>query len=409
MSVRYWLLLNCLLCFLLCTAVNFFYFPAGLSFGDENRYLASALDLVRQNTFAVGNDRAWEMPGAAAFFALPLAIAGPENGIRLIRILQSILLVMQVLLLASIACHVFKDSRAVVITATLTAIYPFFVYYQGLLLSETSFNTLLIAAIAALYWWREHGARIDGHLLLVSLLLALAGWVKPTLLFLPPVLLFGCAWLWRRDLRHAIRVGAVASVIFVAVFAPWWIRNGLLFDAFVPFTTTSSANLYLGNNAHNSNFGVNWITDVDQAVVARINALPEIARQAAYKHEAVEWIVGHPTAFLRGTVVKLFRYWNVIPNAVEFRSSGMMLISLLSFGPVLVLAMVCVAFGRRHVELAPIYALIGYYTVVHCIVIASLRYRLPLEPFLIVMASYPLAQIVAKFQARFGSSSAATS
>lgn len=409
MSIRRWLLLSCLLCFLLCTAVNFFYFPAGLTFGDEHRYLTSALELITQKTFAVGNDRAWEMPGAAAFFALPLAIAGPEGGIRLIRVVQSTLLVIQVLLLASIAYHVFKDRRAVVITSMLTAVYPFFIYYQGLLLSETLFNTLLIAAIAALYWWREHGARIDGRLILASLLLALAGWVKPTLLFLPPVLVFGCAWLWGRDLRRAIQIGAIAAVIFVAVFAPWWIRNGLVLDAFVPFTTSSSANLYLGNNGHNTSFGVDWNTDVDGAVVARINKLPELARQAAYKQEAVEWITGHPAAFLRGMAAKLFRYWNVVPNAAEFRSSGMMLVSLLSFGPVLVLAMACVAFGRRHVELAPIYALVGYYTLVHCIVIASLRYRFPLEPFLIVMASYPLAQIIAKFQTRFGLSNASAS
>jgi len=43
--------------------------------------------------------------------------------------------------------------------------------------------------------------------------------------------------------------------------------------------------------------------------------------------------------------------------------------------------------------LLPIYLLIGYFTLVHVVTIASLRYRLPIEPFLIVMAAYPIGRM----------------
>jgi hypothetical protein len=42
--------------------------------------------------------------------------------------------------------------------------------------------------------------------------------------------------------------------------------------------------------------------------------------------------------------------------------------------------------------LLPIGLLMAYFTFVHAVTIASLRYRLPLEPFLIVLAAEPLAR-----------------
>jgi hypothetical protein len=54
-----------------------------------------------------------------------------------------------------------------------------------------------------------------------------------------------------------------------------------------------------------------------------------------------------------------------------------------------------VRWRRRLGLLAPIYLLIGYFTIVHIVTIASLRYRLPLEPLLVLLAVGPIAQAVA--------------
>jgi 4-amino-4-deoxy-L-arabinose transferase-like glycosyltransferase len=391
MTTKRALLTICLSCILLCLVIDIFYFPSGLTFGDERRFYASAFDLARMGYFSVEGARAWEMPGTAVFFSSAFAIAAPEHVIVVVRVAQALLLVCEVLLVGSIARDAFNDRRAAVIAAGITAIYPFFLYYQGLLLSETLFTWLLVAAFAALYRWRAAGLQIDALLVLTSVLFGVASWVKPTLLFIPPVLIFGASYLWLRDAARSIKIGATAAVIFATVLAPWCIRNALVFGAFVPLTTSSGSNLYLGNNAANVNFGIDWTTDVDKNTVARINALPELERQKAYRDAAVDWILSNPSDFARGAVKKFFRYWNVVPNATEFRGGLFPIISLLSFGPILLLAIGCILFLRRHVDLVPLYALIAIFTALHCVVIASLRYRLPIEPFLIVMASGTLA------------------
>jgi hypothetical protein len=217
---------------------------------------------------------------------------------------------------------------------------------------------------------------------------------KATLTVFPVILLAAMAYSclgWRR----AGAVLVVASVVFAALMSPWWIRNYLLFDAFVPFSTGAAKNLYLGNNPNNPHAGVDWRTGAEPDVVERIDAIAdESARQSAYSKAAMDYIAAEPTAFLDRAARKFVRFWNVVPNAEVYSGNVYRIISVLTFGPVLLLATFCALLWRRTARaLLPIYLLIGYFTLVHMITIASLRYRLPIEPFLIVMAAYPIGRM----------------
>jgi hypothetical protein len=84
----------------------------------------------------------------------------------------------------------------------------------------------------------------------------------------------------------------------------------------------------------------------------------------------------------------------VVPNAAEFQGSWYRIVSAVSFGPVLFFSILsAIVWRRRLVVAAPILLLVTYLTLLHTITIASLRYRLPLEPFLIAMAAAPVAAI----------------
>ena len=142
--------------------------------------------------------------------------------------------------------------------------------------------------------------------------------------------------------------------------------------------------------------GVDWASDVDPEVVARIRAIPdEVEQQKAFMAEARRYILDHPGAFVRMMGMKFLRFWNVVPNADSYQGLAFKLISALTFGPILLLA-IAAAFGRfaPFGRLLPIYLLIAFFTLIHIVTIASLRYRLPLEPFLIVMAAEPLRRVL---------------
>jgi 4-amino-4-deoxy-L-arabinose transferase-like glycosyltransferase len=391
-----------LACLLACSIVNLFYFPPTTVFPDEQRYLASAIRLAASGEFWIGGDRAWEMPGTAAFYAPLVWLSGADAAIVPIRLAQSVLLAIQCGLVGFIARRMFGKATVALIAACIAALYPFFLYYQGLLLSETLFNTLLLAGVAALYRWRERGLRIDAALAIACLCFALATLTKATLTVLPPLLIAATAWAAGATPRRAFTALVAASCLYAAFLSPWWIRNAALLHAFVPFSTGSSQNFYLGNNPRNVNAGIDWSSDVDPATVARIAALPgEVERQRAYGRIAVDYITENPAVFLRAAAKKFLRFWNVVPNAAEFKTGVYSLISAASFGPVLALALLCLLRRRRDWPmLAPVCLIVGYFTLVHVVTIASLRYRLPIEPLLIILAAEPIAAFAARWRQR---------
>jgi len=387
-----WIWLGCLV---LCLVVDFFYFPNNTTFPDEQRFLASASGLVQTGQFRVGGgDRAWDMPGPAMFFAVPVYWFGSERAVTAIRVVQALLVALQSAMIFTIAVRVFGDRIVATVAATIAAFYPFFIYYQGLLLSETLFNTFLVAGFAGLYWWRSRGLRIDRAFVVTCVCFAAATMSKATLTLLPPLLLVATAWAARQPPRRLFELSLAASLLYVMLLLPWWIRNYQTFGTFVPFATGSGINFYLGNNPNSADGGISWVTNVEPEVFQRINAIPdELARQQAFVNAAIEYIKRDPAGFLVRMAKKLARFWNVVPNAAAFNSGIYKVISIVTYGPVLLLAIVgAVRLRKRWDMLLPIGLLMAYFTFVHAVTIASLRYRLPLEPFLIVLAAEPLAR-----------------
>jgi hypothetical protein len=387
-------------CFLACSAIDLFYFPRATVFPDEQRILGSAIRLAASGEFWVGPDRAWEMPGTAVFFAAFVELFGPHNAIVPIRIAQAILVVAQCGLVGSIAGRVFRDRGVALVASYIAALYPFVLFYQGLLLSETLFNTFLLAGMATLFWWRDRGYRIDIALVISTLCFALATLTKATLTILPPFLLAATAYLAGASLRRTITTLVAVSCLFSAFMSPWWIRNAELLHTFVPFTTSSALNLYLGNNAHNPDAGIDWASDVESEFVAKYLSMPdEIERQRVFKEAAINYIKNNPITFLRAAFKKFTRFWNIVPNAAEYKTGLYSIISALSFGPVLALALICAGTcWRQWRQIAPFYVVIGYFTFVHIVTIASLRYRFPLEPILIILAADPITATIAYFR-----------
>ena len=389
------------LALLACVLIDFGYFPDTSVFPDESRFLASANHLAATGEFLSAGAYAAEMPGTALFLAPFVKLFGPEP-VYAVRLVQAVLLVVQSALIGAIAWRLFDNRRAAALAATMAAFYPFFLFYQGLLLSEAPFDVLLVAGFAGLSWWQSRGCRLDWTFAVTCALFAAAVYVKATLLFLPPVLMAAAALGARLGMRRVIAILVAASALYALCLTPWWVRNQTVLGQFVAFTTGSAQNLYLGNNPYNVEGGIRWDTDVDPAVVARITAIPdEVARQKAFMAEVERYILAYPATFVRMMGVKFLRFWNVVPNADSYQGLSFKLLSALTFGPVLLLAVVAALgrfapFGRA----LPIYLLIAFVTLLHIATIASLRYRLPLEPFLIVLAAGPFSRAIDFVRAR---------
>jgi hypothetical protein len=276
-----------------------------------------------------------------------------------------------------------------------TIIYPSLLAYQASLLSENIFVFFLIWGFAFLYKWTGN-SRMPIY---STIAFVLSLYAKAVLTVTTPALIA------LRSLaaseKRAVRAKYVAfsCVIFVICLLPWWVRNFNIFGEFVPFTTSASWNLYLGNNPVNLNAGVDWTVDVDTGRVGEIMALDELSTSKAFSEDAKKYISENKYAFIRNALLKFKRFWNFQSNYTGgMYSTGFKLYNLallLSWGVACPLGVASVFVNRkRWVELLPIYALVIYFTFMHIVVIASLRYRLPIEPFFIILGADCLYRII---------------
>ena len=86
---------------------------------------------------------------------------------------------------------------------------------------------------------------------------------------------------------------------------------------------------------------------------------------------------------------KFVRFWNIWPNTNEYSGLTYRLISILSYGIVLLLSIFYIySFGKTLlVPTLPLWLIIIYIMSISLITISSIRYRFPVEPILIMFAS----------------------
>lgn len=382
-----------LIAFLFYQCVNFIYFPIATNFPDEQRFLNEAIKFATIGEFWTEDSRAWEMPLTAIIYGYIYDIFHhTESTIIAIRVMQSLLLMLQASLIYKIALILFRKKEVAFISFIIMLFYPFFVYYQALLLSETLFITLFIISFYFLYRWYEEGFRLSIYFILTNIFFTLTIYSKGTLSILPPLLISIFYFLNTYNFKTTIKIFGYSLMLYMIVMSSWWVRNYTIFDKFIPFTTSSSMNLYLGANEKNEFAGVDWSKDVDIDFVNKVNSIEdERQRSHIYKQKAFEFIKNDTRQYMKLMWLKFKRFYNFTFNADSFSSIYYNLLSIFSYGIVMIFALITSIWTiKEWKKLSAIYIVIGYYTLIHIVYIASLRYRLPIEPLLILLASYSL-------------------
>lgn len=349
------------------------------NFPDAKAYRDMGIDLVERGSAI--NDI--YMP----LYPLWTYLTGSTTGLKLADIGLSVATVWLVYELA----RVVFGRLAVALTAALAAaVYPHFLFYAVSGLSET-FYLFLTCASFLLFYRNRFG--------LASLFMVLSILVRPTVDYLAPLLVVVFAVvIHRRSWTEGGRRLAVYGLLYVALLTPWWIHNQAKFGQFVRLTLGDGMVLYSGNNPFNrSGGGVGYgegevgfgrlHDDMDLTPFKDIHE--PVARNQALKDAAIAYIKDHPGRFIELAGVKFLRFWRPWPYAPGYQSPWVIAVSLMSFG---VVAVLCGVFVLRFARpfwrpLTPIYLFAAYLTLVHMVTIGSIRYRLPLEPFMIVMAA----------------------
>ena len=330
----------------------------------------------------------WATGQMNALYFMPLypalvAVFGPGWPQLLIDIALSTVLVW---LIYELTDAIFASKRAAILAAAVAAVYPYFIFYSIVGLTETLFMVLLLAAY--LCWYRN-------AYIAASVFSVLGILTRPVLDPLAPLLLLYFAIAIRGlSIKAAAKYLAIYVGIYCVLMAPWWLHNYKAYQTFVRLNLGSGVALLSGNSPSNQSGGIDNNLNATMAPFAEI--ADPVARDKAMQRAAVNYIKEDPGRFLIQAAKRFQRFWSPWPLTEEYSRPLYKLISFCSFIPVLLLALVIVVlYGRTYFRrIAPLLLFIVYLNSLHLVFPASLRYRLPVEPFLIILAAAGAVHLV---------------
>ena len=390
--------------------------PHNDSYQHERSYETIAKNLIagqgyQGSGFIIGltaEQKAARPPVYPIFLALCYLIFG--QSLLYVQIIQALLSVLSVLLIYLIGRKVF-DEQTGLVAGAISAFYPFLIFLTGTVVTETVFILFFLVFIYLLVQlWPANGIaglqtsrpepgpnpvnQAQGSrntwkwAILVGIANGLAILTRSSfILFFVLLAPFGLIKKQSR-LSYCLLVAATLTML-----CPWVIRNYAVFNRVIFTSTQYGLALYEANSPR-----ATGRPDIDNLrFPPEIINLPEAEREDAIKKMALQWIKENPGKFARLALLKFCYFWNPLPNCADYRSLKYILISIFSYGTVLILAFWQIIRMRKSWGRIGIFLLvILYFSLIHLVYVSSVRYRAPVDALLIILAANNIARFIPK-------------
>jgi len=321
------------------------------------------------------------MPGYGIWMYILNYITQNNYGVIFGDILISCLTVYIIYLLS---IEIFKIEMIAKIAALIFAVYPFSIFYSFNAVSETLFIFLLYSSILMLYRKKI----LYGYILII-----LSIYVKPTSdIFAPFLIICFCFLIYKYSKKETLRELFIFYILYSLLLSPWWVHNWNKYDGFVRLNLAGGYHLYSGNNPENKTGGGIGGTDVNHKWTDDDIEKRGIEFEKKFKSDAFNYIKENPKTFVKLSFIKFKRFWQLYPYAEEYKGTVYKLVSIFSYGLVLLFSILFFISNIKKFffKISPLVIIILLTTTIHCITIASVRYRFPIEPILIIFAAYYL-------------------
>jgi 4-amino-4-deoxy-L-arabinose transferase-like glycosyltransferase len=377
-----------------------------LRYLDERQYLALASNLSSKGAYTIDGTHpsAYHPP---AYPVLLLLFRSIGFGIVGLRLVNFVLLAVSVVLAWALARRV-GGRVAASLAALGLAVYPLSFYTAGTLYPQTMAIALLLGGLLAMVAATDPGRAVVGRLVLAGTGGLLFGVLTVTVPQLVPAFAAVLLWLAFTRRRRAAMLIVVALIAAIPLPVAWTIRDATQFHTLVLITTQDGHELLLGNSENTRpNSGALTNISAYQTIAQSRYPFDEAAQNTYYRDQALTYIRTHPSREVLLYVEKVVNYFNfrndLFTAAQQSRVND--LLSAVSFYPFLILLVLRLATYRRRrpspLELLLTGLFLGF-ALVEAVYFTRLRYRLPLDPLLIIVAVSFLATWVTARGAREG-------
>ena len=277
------------------------------------------------------------------------------------------------------------DERIAMICGWTWAWFPYSIHL-GI---DRIWENTLSCMIAAFIWWLTCELARSRRLrdwMLWGALWGAQGLSSPVVLGTLPFL---GTWLVVRwiKLRHAWFKPALASaLVFLAITAPWTIRNYEVFHRLVPFRDNFWLELHVGNNGDTSipepHYSAHPFRNAKE--YAQWMKLGEIGYMDAKKVETLNFIRSHPGFYATIVVRRIVYMWTGYWKRGD-------LINVAFNGPMTILMIMGFVYAWRNGkgrDVMPLLIAIIVFPIPYYITHATLAYRHPIDPLILILMCY---------------------
>ncbi|UCD29778.1 MAG: hypothetical protein JSV03_04650 [Planctomycetota bacterium] len=379
-----------------------------LSYPDEEAYCLSAESLnVGKGLVDEFGYRATYMPAYPVFLSLFYACPRPLFWARIVQSLLGALAAPATFLLAKRWARLAlsdkyepRKSKWITILAGLAVAFdPFQIFFSGLLLTETLFTTGLVVAWIFILPLSEHPNQDRFYVpILAGVMLWICIMLRPSaviLVILVPLVLVIC----RGFDRVGIGLACLIVVVVIVGLLPWVARNRMVIGEWCWLTTRGGISLYDGLRE-----GATGASDLAHTkTIPQVANMNEIQWDDYFRRQAWSAARRDPVRVLQLAWYKFLRMWNLVPNVDIYRKGITAVISATWMVLILISAAIGWWMQRRVLRywvmlLLPV---LGF-TFLHTIFVASIRYRIPVMPMIIILSATGGIMVLNRIWSRAG-------
>lgn len=368
------------------------------AFGDSASYWTLAGQIARGEPYQYGHgqSRMFRTPGYPILLSALFRVAGEEPPVIWARVIGAALGTVVVGCVMWLTARLFSI-RAALVAGVLATLYPGAIGMSVFVLSEAPFCPLMLMQI--ILWIAASRSECPKRSLMygfvAGVLAGLATLVRPSWLLFTPFAM-GIAVSLYPERKRQLLIGAAMTIGMMLAMAPWWVRNYGITGRLTLTTTQFGASLYDGwREDADGGSDMRYVEgfyqaqlDADAADPAAAVGTFEERLDARMRSAAIDWARAHPGRVVQLAGIKFVRIWSPWPNSSTMQSWTYRLAILLGYTPLMILAVAgAIRFVRRGWPYALCVVPAVYFTCLHMIFVASIRYRQPAMLVLIVLAA----------------------
>jgi len=364
--------------------------------GDEIFYEEAGRNISLGNGYLqAGHLTASKTPGYPIFVGLIYRMFG--KSLIPIRILQALIDALMCVLVYMIAIRFF-DRRVAFLSGVLCAFHYFFLKSLQVIRPDTVQMFFIVLSI--LFWirWRTNFFKKDAFFLGAALSFTVM--LKANMILLPFLIIAIEGYNFIKDKKIKFKIFSRSVLLLVFIFSlpliAWSIRNYNAFNSFVPVATDGGLALYSSYNPpEGKKFGI-LTSDSVTTLAYRMDS--EVERSKYLSKKTVEHIVNHPKEVLALMPLKILFFWSVFDWETLGDENG---VYNFATGFILPFSFLGMFFLRkRFKEIYPIIWPIVYAFSLAIIFAGIPRFRMAVEPFLIIFSAYAMTFFYDRYSKR---------